>query len=368
MSTRVLNFGAGPGTLPRSVLEQAQAELVSLPDVGASPLEVSHRGAWFGAVIEEAEANLRSLLSVPDTHRVLFCQGGATMQFSMVPMNLLRGRTAAADHVVTGSWGERAVREAEKEGTVRIAWTGRNEGFVRVPDPEELLEAVVPHAAYVHVTSNETIQGVEFPDTPIVPDATWLVADVSSDFLSRPLEVDRYALLYAGAQKNAGPAGATVVIIRDDVAAAAPEGLPSIMDYRTYVEHRSLYNTPPVFSLYVLMLVTRWLRDRIGGLEAMAAMNRRKADALYAVIDAMPDLYRAHARPDSRSVMNVTFRLPTPELDATFVAEARDEGMIELRGHRSVGGVRASIYNAMPLDGVESLAAFMRAFAERHRG
>jgi phosphoserine aminotransferase len=368
MTERVFNFAAGPGTLPLVVLEQAQRDLVALPDVGVSPLEVSHRGDWFGGVIAEAEANLRELLAIPDGYHVLFCQGGATMQFAMVAMNLLRDRGRTADHVVTGSWGTKAAQEAEKEGPVRVAWSGKAEGFVRVPETEELLEALADDAAYAHITTNETIQGVEYPHTPIVPDAVPLVADTSSDFLARPIDVGRYGVLYAGAQKNAGPAGVTVVIVRDDLLGGIPDGLPTLLDYRTYVEHGSLYNTPPVFSIYVLTLVTRWIREQIGGLDAMLERNREKAELLYAVIDEPPAFYRGHALPEARSLMNVTFRLPSEELEARFVSEAAGGGMTELRGHRSVGGVRASIYNAMPTEGVRALAAFMREFRDRHAG
>jgi phosphoserine aminotransferase len=365
---RVFNFAAGPGVLPLPVLEQVRNDLPSLPDLGASALEVSHRGAWFTSVIDEARANLRTLLGIPDGFHVIFCQGGASMQFSMVPMNLLRGSDAAADHVVTGSWGTKAVREAEKEGAVRVAWTDAEEGFVRIPNAQELLEAISPGAAYVHVTTNETIQGVEFPSTPIVPDDLSLVADASSDFLSGPIDVERFGLVYAGAQKNAGPAGVTVVLVRDDLLARTPTGLPTTLDYRTYVEHGSLYNTPPVFAIYVLMLVTRWLRDEVGGLEEMGVRNREKATLLYDAIDTAPGFYRGHAHPGSRSRMNVTFRLPSEELEARFVAEAADAGMVELKGHRSVGGIRASIYNAMPLEGVEALVAFMDDFQACHEG
>jgi phosphoserine aminotransferase len=363
---RVFNFAAGPGILPVPVLEHVRRDLPSLPGLGASALEVSHRGPWFTSVIEEAEANLRDLLEIPDTYHVLFCQGGASMQFSMVPMNLLRGVDAAADHVVTGSWGAKAVVEARKEGNVRIAWTDADERFVRVPEPEELLEAVAPSAAYVHVTTNETIQGVEYAETPIVPDDVPLVADASSDFLAAPIEVGRFGLIYAGAQKNAGPAGVTIVIVRDDLVDRISSGLPSTLDYRMYVEHGSLFNTPPVFAIYVVMLVTRLLRDEMGGLAKMGDRNREKAALLYERIDASPSFYRGHADPGSRSVMNVTFRLPTGDLEAAFVSEAAERGLAELRGHRSVGGIRASIYNAMPIEGVEALAAFMDEFHERH--
>jgi len=364
VTDRVVNFSAGPGVLPLPVLERARDELVSLPDVGASPLEVSHRGAWFTDVIQEAEANLRSLLAIADSHRVLFLQGGASMQFSMVAANLLRDQGRCADYVVTGAWGEKARKEAERAGRVRVAWSGKDEGFTRVPDTDELLEAVDRAPAYVHVTTNETIQGVEYPDTPIVPDDAVLVADGSSDFLSRPEDVARYGVLYAGAQKNAGPAGLTLAIVRDDVLARVPEGLPTVLDYRTYADHGSLYNTPPVFSIYVFLLVTRWLRDEVGGLDAMHERNRDKAERLYRVLDDLPAFYRGHAAPGSRSLMNVTFRLPSEELERSFVTEAAAEGMVELKGHRSVGGIRASIYNAMPADGVERLAAFMRSFAD----
>jgi phosphoserine aminotransferase len=364
VTDRVVNFSAGPGVLPLPVLERARDDMVSLPDVGASPLEVSHRSAWFTDVIEEAEANLRSLLTIPDTHAVVFLQGGASMQFSMVAANLLDGSGGVADYVVTGSWGERARAEATRRGGVRVAWSGKDEGFTRVPDTDELLESIDPSPAYVHFTSNETIQGVEFPDTPIVPDTAVLVADASSDFLSRPVDVARYGVLYAGAQKNAGPAGLTLAIVREDVLARVPDGLPTLLDYRTYVEHGSLYNTPPVFSIYVFLLVTRWLRDEVGGLDAMHDRNRRQAGLLYAMLDGRPGFYRGHAAPGSRSLMNVTFRLPSEALERSFVAEAAAQGMVELRGHRSVGGIRASIYNAMPTDGVERLAAFMGSFAD----
>lgn len=365
--TRGFNFSAGPATLPSSVLEEVQRNLLSLPGVGASALEVSHRSRWFGDVIDEAEANLRALLGIGDAHAVVFCQGGATQQFSMVAMNLLRGRSASADYVVTGAWGAKAATEAAREGGVREAWTGETGGFVRIPSADELAEALAASAAYAHITTNETIQGVAFHSEPTVPAGVPLVADMSSDFLSRPVDVGSYGLIYAGAQKNAGPAGVTVAVVRHDLLGRIPAGLPTMLDYRTFVEHGSRYNTPPVFSIYVLMLVTRWLRNDVGGLAPQLDHNREKAALLYAEIDASGGFYRGHAEAGSRSLMNVTFRLPTKELERGFVSEAAASGMVELKGHRSVGGIRASIYNAMPMEGARALAAFMRAFAGANR-
>jgi phosphoserine aminotransferase len=363
VTDRVVNFAAGPATLPVPVLEEARRDLLSLPGVGISPLEISHRSSWFGEVIGEAEANLRLLLAIPDTYRVAFVQGGATMQFSMVAMNLLQGATGTAGYVLTGSWGVRALAEAGRHGRARALWDGKAGGYVRVPAPDEPEQT--NGAAYVHITANETIQGVEWPlGTEPVTDAP-LVCDASSDLLSRPLDVSRYGLLYASAQKNAGPAGVTVAIVRNDLLARIPDGLPTMLDYRTYVDHGSMYNTPPVFAIYVLLLVTRWLRDDVGGLEAQLRINRAKAAVLYDAIDQSGGFYRGHAEPGSRSLMNITFRLPTEDLERTFLAEAAAQGLVELKGHRSVGGIRASIYNAMPLAGAQALAAFMRDLARR---
>jgi phosphoserine aminotransferase len=367
MTDRVFNFAPGPATLPLSVLEQAQRDLVSMPGVGASPLEVSHRSPWFEDVIGEAGSNLRSLLAIPESHHVVFCQGGASMQFSMVPMNLLRGNGRPAAYVVTGSWGMKALKEAEKEGSAHAVWSGKDEGFVRIPRDDELRAVLDDEAAYLHITSNETIHGVEFPATPVVPTSVPLISDSSSDFLSRPVDVARHALLYAGAQKNAGPAGVTIAIVHDDLLARIPDGLPAVMDYRTYVEHRSMYNTPPVFAIYVLMLVTRWLKNEVGGLEQQLERNREKSSLLYDAIDGSEGFYRGHADPGSRSLMNVTWRLPSEDLERRFVEEAAALGLMELKGHRSVGGIRASLYNAMPLAGAQALADHMRTFAGTDR-
>ena len=364
MTDRVVNFAAGPATLPLPVLEQAQRDLVSLPGLGISALEISHRSPWFHEVLEEADANLRALLGVPGSHRIAFCQGGASLQFSMVPMNLLSGTGRTADHVITGTWGSKAVREAMRQGATRSVWTGADDGFIRVPHSGEW--SVGDDAAYVHITTNETIEGVQWPDLPATGGGVPLVADMSSDFLSRPLDLGRIGLAYAGAQKNAGPAGVTVVIVREDLLERTPDDLPTMLDYRTYIEHASLYNTPPVFAIYVLMLVTRWLRDEVGGLDEQDRRNRAKAAALYEAIDESGGFYRGHARSDSRSLMNVTFRLPDESLDARFVAEAAERGLAELKGHRSVGGIRASIYNAMTIEGAQALVAHMADFRERH--
>ncbi len=360
---RVYNFSAGPAMLPLPVLEEAQRYLLALPGVGMSVLEISHRSRWFEEMRDEAEANLRALLRMPDHYHVLFLQGGASLQFSMVPMNLLRGRRAVAQYILTGSWSERAAKEARREGRVRILWSGQPEQYRRVPRAGEI--RVPPQAAYVHFTSNETIQGVQFATEPETDDVP-LVCDASSDFLSRPIPIERYALLYAGAQKNAGPAGLTIVLLREDLLERIPDGLPSMLDYRVHVRHRSTYNTPPVFAIYLFVLVTRWLLREIGGLECMAVLNRQKAQLLYDVIDRSEGFYRGHAHPESRSLMNVTWRLPNEELERTFLREAEARGLYELKGHRSVGGLRASLYNAMPCEGVRALCDFMLEFQERY--
>ena len=366
ITPRVFNFAAGPAVLPLPALEEAQRDLVALPGVGMSILEISHRSKTFEAIIQECETNIRELAGIPENYRILFLQGGATLQFSMVPMNLL-GPGESADYVVTGSWGKKALKEAKKVGPVAVAFTGEGENFTRVPRPEEL--KLNPNAVYVHLTSNETIHGVEFhelPDTGSVP----LVVDTSSHMLSRPLDIRKYAMIYAGAQKNIGPAGCTLVILRDELLAKtqanpAYERLPIMLQYGTHAADRSLYNTPPVFAIYIMNLVSRWLLN-IGGLAEMEKINTRKAGKLYAEIDRT-GFYRGHAKKESRSRMNVTFRLPTEELEAKFAKEAKAAGLDGLKGHRSVGGLRASIYNAFPEAGVDALIAFMRDF-EKNNG
>ncbi|MGH7138474.1 MAG: 3-phosphoserine/phosphohydroxythreonine transaminase [Pirellulales bacterium] len=361
MTERVYNFAPGPAVLPLKVLEEAQRNLVALPGLGISPLEISHRSPWFEGVLEETEANLRRLLAIPENYRIVFMPGGSRLQFSLVPMNLLRGEGAKADFIVTGTWGQMAMQEAAREGSVRACYNSKPHNFDRLPKPAQL--ELDPDARYVHFTSNETIQGVQFQTEPNVGKAP-LVADCSSDFLYRPLDIERYGLIYACAQKNSGPAGVTIVVVRDDLLAQIGDGLPTMLDYRSFVKEKSLINTPPVFAVYVVLLVTRWLLNDVGGLAAMHEINRRKAKLLYDVLDESRGFYRGHAQPDSRSLMNVTFRLPDDETQNDFLKQAKVRGLVELKGHRSVGGIRASIYNAMPIEGVQKLRDFMREFAK----
>lgn len=359
-TNRIFNFSAGPAVLPLDVLEEARENLVSMPGVGMSILEISHRSKPFDEIIAGAEADLRALAGVPDGYHVLFLQGGASLQFSMVPMNILP-QGASADYVVTGSWSQKAVKEAKRVGDVKIAASTEAENFNRVPDQAEL--TFDPLAAYVHYTTNNTIFGTEFhyvPDTGGVP----LVADTSSDMFSGPIDVSKYALIYAGAQKNLAPAGVTLVILRDDLLKRTPASLPTMLQYPIHVENKSLYNTPPVFTIYVMRLVLAWLLKQ-GGLAAIERLNTRKADKLYAEIDRS-GFYRAHAKPGSRSRMNVTFRLPNEDLEKKFAKEATAAGLDGLKGHRSVGGMRASIYNAFPEAGVDALVSFMQAFEGRN--
>jgi len=358
---RIFNFGAGPAVLPEPVLEEVQRDLLSLAGTGMSILEISHRSKAFEEILDGAIADIRRLAAVPSNYQILFVGGGASLQFSMVPMNLLPA-DGSADYVVTGVWSKKAVKEAQKVGMVSIAATSEEDGFSRIPEQSDL--RLDPEAAYVHITTNNTIYGTEWhrePEVGRVP----LVADVSSDVFSRPIDIGKYALLYAGAQKNLGPAGVTLVVIREDLLSRAPQGLPTMLDYNTHAQGKSLYNTPPVFAVYVVRLVVRWMLDQ-GGLEAVGRVNAEKAEALYRAIDGSGGFYRPHAKPGSRSNMNVTFRLPSEELEKTFVSDAGKAGLGGLKGHRSVGGIRASIYNAMPKRGVDELTSFMKEFAKRN--
>ncbi len=359
VTDRVFNFSPGPAVLPLPVLEQVQEEMLSLPGVGMSVLEISHRSPAFDRILEETRSGLRRLAGIGDDHEIVLLQGGASLQFSMVPMNLLRGQPSAADYVLTGTWGATAIGEARREGSVHVAWDGAATNHDRLPGPGEI--RLSPRPAYVHITSNETIQGVQWKHDPDVGAAP-LVCDCSSDFLSRPIEVSRYGLIYACAQKNAGIAGVTAVIIRKDLLERCSDTLPKMLDYRTFVTNGSRPNTPPVFAVYVLGLVCRWVGETMGGLEAMARHNAAKARLLYDVIDASGGFYAGHAQPACRSDMNVTFRLPNEGLEKDFVNDATRHGLVDLKGHRSVGGIRASIYNAMPTEGVEALRDFMVDF------
>ena len=361
---RVYNFSPGPAVLPLEVLERARDEMLSLPGVGISVLEISHRSPAFDRILEDTLLGLRQLLGIGDDYEVLLMQGGASLQFSMVPMNLLRGRPGAADYILTGTWGQTGAKEARREGKVHVAWDGGATGYDRLPAAEEIRLSDSPE--YVHVTSNETIQGVQWKHDPD-PGSAPLVCDCSSDFMSRPIAVPKYGLIYACAQKNAGIAGVTVVIIRKDLLERSRDDLPTMLDYRTYAKNGSRPNTPPVFAVYVLGLVCQWLRDSMGGLAAMNRHNAAKAKLLYDVLDASGGFYAGHARPECRSDMNVTFRLPDETLEKAFLKAATERQLVDLKGHRSVGGIRASIYNAMPLSGVESLRDYMLEFQRSQR-
>ena len=358
---RVYNFSAGPAVLPLSVLEEIQRDLVSLPGVGMSILEISHRSGAFESILAQAEADIRALATIPAHYKVLFLQGGASLQFSMVPMNLL-SPGATADYIDSGSWAEKAIKEAKRVGNVNVAATTKGENYSRVPKQEEL--KLTPGAAYVHMTSNNTIEGTEYKDLPAVGEVP-LVSDTSSDMFSRPIDVTRHALIYSGAQKNMGPAGVTVVIVRQDMLERSNKSMPTMLNYAVHAENGSMYNTPPAFAVYALGLVMKWLLAN-GGLSAIAIANERKAAKLYGEVDRT-GFYRGTAHRDCRSLMNVTFRLPTEELEKQFIKESTAAGLDGLKGHRSVGGMRASIYNAFPEEGVDVLVGFMREF-ERKRG
>jgi phosphoserine aminotransferase len=352
------NFYAGPAILPAPALARAKADIPNWENTGMSVMETSHRSAEYDEVHYGAMKLLSELLGLDDDHQVLFLQGGASTQFAMVPMNFIP-KGGSADYIVTGAWSQKALKEANIVAAGRVAGTSEAEGFSRIPKQAEL--DLDPGAAYVHMTSNNTIKGTQFhafPDTGEVP----LVADMSSDILWRPFDANRFHLIYAGAQKNIGPSGVTIVIIRKSWLERANKGLPTMLSYATHSSKDSLYNTPPTFAIYMVRNVLEWLKDN-GGLAAMEKTNRAKGDLLYRVIAGSSDFYRSPVAEDSRSYMNVVFRLPSEELEAKFVAESKAAGMVGLKGHRSVGGCRASIYNAMPLEGVQVLADFMRDFA-----
>jgi phosphoserine aminotransferase len=359
---RVHNFNAGPAALPLPVLLQAQAEMLDYNGCGMSVMEMSHRSKEFESIIQTTEADLRELLNIPQNYKVMFLQGGASLQFAMVPMNL-RPAGGSADYIVNGSWGKTAFKEGGKAGTARLAATTESSNFNCLPGPSEINND--PKAAYLHFTSNETIHGVEWVLEPVPPAGVPLICDMSSDFVSRPVDVSKYSLIYAGAQKNAGPAGVVIVIIKDELLEKIPANLPVMLDYKVQAESGSLHNTPPCYAVYVTGLVMKWLKG-LGGLSEIARLNGEKASLIYKAIDDSGGFYKGHAVKEARSKMNVTFRLPTEDLEKLFVSEAGQQELIGLKGHRSVGGLRASIYNAVTLDSVKALVQFMGDFQKKN--
>ncbi len=362
MSTphRVYNFNPGPAALPLEVLEQAQSEMLDYCGTGMSVMEISHRSKEFESIIQTAEADLRELLGIPANYKVMFLQGGASLQFAMVPMNL-RAAGASADYIVTGTWSKTAFKEATKLGTAHAAANMEADGFKDLPAKLDL----DPKAAYLHFTSNETIHGVEFKQEPVPPEGVPLLCDASSDFISRPIDVSKYAFIYAGAQKNAGPSGVVIVIARDDMLERTPANTPVMLDYKALAASGSLHNTPPCYAIYITGLVLKWVK-KLGGLPAIEQRNHTKADLVYKAIDESGGFYKGHANPPARSVMNIPFRLPSVELEDAFASESKKAGLIGLKGHRSVGGMRASLYNALGVDAAEALTSFMRDFQKKH--
>lgn len=363
MTQRAYNFAAGPAVLPESVLAQVQREIMVLPGPKASILEISHRSSTFKEIIEAAEANIRKLLKISDDYAVLFLQGGGRLLFSMIPMNLATKEKPSSDYILTGTWGKAAIKEAKKEGPTRTAWDGADGKYTYTPKDSEL--SLDSNAAYVHYTCNETIEGVQFQTEPKTGDVP-LVCDASSDFMHKPIDVSNYGMIYACAQKNMGPAGVSIVVIRKDLLARSSDQLGAYLNFKLHADEGSLMNTAPTFAIYVVRLVTDWLVNDIGGLDKMYEINKAKAKMLYDVIDASGGFYDGHARPDCRSLMNVSFRLPSEDLTKQFLDESEAQDLTALAGHRSVGGCRASIYNAMPVAGVEALRDFMTAFRDKH--
>ncbi len=363
MTQRAYNFSAGPAVLPESVLAQIQREIMVLPEPKASILEISHRSPTFKEIIEAAEANIRKLLNISDDYSVLFLQGGGRLLFSMIPMNLLTKDQPSADYILTGTWGKAALKEAKKEGKTNVAWDGADSKYTYTPADADL--KLDPNAAYVHYTCNETIEGVQFPTEPNTGNAP-LVCDASSDFMHKPIPIDRYGMIYACAQKNLGPAGVSIVVVRKDLLARSSDDLGAYLNFKLHADEGSLMNTAPTFAIYVVRLVTDWLVNDIGGLDKMYAINKSKAKMLYDVIDGSNGFYDGHAKPECRSLMNVSFRLPSEELTKEFLTKSEAQDLTALAGHRSVGGCRASIYNAMPVAGVEALRDFMIDFRDKH--
>ncbi|MGD0610858.1 MAG: 3-phosphoserine/phosphohydroxythreonine transaminase [Anaerolineales bacterium] len=358
---RVFNFNPGPAALPLPVLEQAQQEMLDYKGTGMSVMEISHRSKEFEAIVSEAQADLRELMGIPSNYKILFLQGGASLMFAMVPMNF-RPAGASADYIVTGTWSKKAFKESQKLGAAKAAANLEADNFNHLPAQAEL--KLDPKAAYLHFTSNETIHGVEYFTEPLPPASVPLICDASSDFISCPVDVSKYAMMYAGAQKNAGPAGVVLAIIREDLLEKVPANLPNLLDYRALAEENSLLNTPPCWSVYIAGLVFKWAKG-IGGLAAIEKRNQAKADLVYKAIDASGGFYRGHAKAN-RSRMNLTFRLPNEQLEDQFASEAKKRDLIGLKGHRSVGGMRASLYNALSVEASEALVKFMKEFQQKN--
>ncbi len=359
-----LNFSGGPGALPESVLQQVHESIIAVPEVGLSILGISHRSDWFASVVAELENNIRELMQLPKNYQVLFLQGGATQQFSMVPMTLLAGSPHAAQYLHTGYWSGKALPHARRQGLVDVLWSGEADGFKRLPRDEEL--AFSAEAPYLHYISNETVEGLQFHRV-LGRDDVPRICDMSSDFLSAPCDGQKFSMIYAHAQKNIGPAGVTVVIVKDELLENANDDLPDFLDYRAQIKAHSILNTPPVFAIYVVLLVTRWLKNEIGGLAKMGAINRAKSELLYQFIDGSDDFYRCRTHGLDRSKMNVAFNLPSAALETEFIASAHAAGISGLAGHRSVGGIRASLYNGLQQSAVETLLQFMSEFHSQHR-
>jgi phosphoserine aminotransferase len=361
MGIRAYNFNAGPAALPLEVLQKAQEEFVDYRGIGMSLMEISHRSAEYEMVNQETQSLLKELLGIPDGYKVLFLQGGASTQFAMVPINFLKPGKVAS-YVLTGSWADKAYSEAKLFGETAVAASTEADRFMRMPGPDEI--RIPPNSAYLHLTSNETIGGAqfhEFPDTGSVP----LISDMSSDIMSRPIDVSKFALIYAGAQKNLGPSGVTVVIVREDLLEDTPKNIPTMLRYAVHAKNDSLYNTPPAYSVYMVNLVLKWIKEN-GGVAAMEKRNREKTDLIYNAIDASGGFYKGCVQPQSRSRMNITFRLQSEELEKTFIKESERNGFVGLKGHRSVGGLRASTYNAVPYEACKALADFMVDFQKRN--
>ena len=361
MNNRIYNFSSGPATLPTKVLQKAQSELLSLNGIGMSVMEVSHRSAYFEPILESAKQGIRDLLNIPNNYQILFLQGGASLQFAQIPMTFL-AKSKSADYIVNGAWSEKAVKEAKKFGNVNVIYSSKETGYKSAPNQEDLRFST--DAEYIHYCSNETIEGVEFKydlDGGNIP----VICDASSNILSKPIDVSKYSLIYGGAQKNIGPSGVTLVIIRDDLLEKVSNNLPAMLDYRNFAENGSMPNTPNTWGIYLISLICDWLKEK-GGVSAMAKLNEQKAKVLYEAIDRSDGYFQGHAEREARSLMNVTFRLASEDLEKKFVSEATAQGLDGLKGHRSVGGIRASIYNAFPLEGVEKLVEFMKDFAEKN--